>query len=132
MLEAREGSLKTEDSELDNFEKDAQLKDTGKVDVGELLDDDAIVANAVLFILAGFDTTQSLLLFIPYVLALNPEVQDKLRAEIDAIMEDGDGKLSYEAVGKLTYLDMVINGKFRRLSIEYKIHSIVFLLFQKL
>lgn len=113
MLEAREGSLKTDDSELENFEKDAQLKEDGSKerDVAELLDDDGIVANAVLFILAGFDTTQSLLLYIPYALALNTEVQEKLREEIDSVLEESDGKLDYDVITKMTYLDMVINGE---------------------
>jgi len=113
MLEAREGTLKTDESELEAFEKDAILKNTAapKINTADLLDDDGIVANCVLFILAGFDTTQSLLLFCAYALALNPDVQDRLRAEVQSVVEESDGKFTYDGLGKMTYLDMVINGR---------------------
>jgi len=113
MLEAREGSLKTEENELDNFEKDAQLKEGGKVEMADLLDDESIAANCVLFILAGFDTTQSLLLFCAYALALNQDVQQKLREEIDTVLDDNDGHFTYDALHKMVYLDMVINETLR-------------------
>jgi cytochrome P450 len=69
------------------------------------------VANCVLFIVAGFDTTQSLMLFLAYVLALHPEVQDKLRSEIDTVPEENDGEMTYDGLNKMEYLDMVINGR---------------------
>lgn len=115
MLEAREDKLKTDESELDAFEKDAIIKSGGtengeKTGSGDLLDDDGIVANAVLFMLAGYDTTQSLLLYCAYALALNQEVQDKLRNEVGTLLEN-DGELTYETLNKMQYLDMVLNGE---------------------
>jgi len=112
MLEAREGTLKTEESELEAFEKDAIIKDssTPKVSTSDLLDDDGIAANCVLFILAGFDTTQSLLLFSAYALAMNPDVQERLRIEVESVLAETSGEFTYEGLSKMTYLDMVING----------------------
>ena len=78
MMEAQAGTLKAEVNEMESFEKDAMFSNENsatKVGMSDLLDDDGIVANCVLFILAGFDTTQSLLLFCAYALALNPDVQ---------------------------------------------------------
>lgn len=40
---------------------------------------DEIVANAVLFFLAGFETTANTLNFAMYELALNPDIQQKVR-----------------------------------------------------
>jgi cytochrome P450 len=37
-----------------------------------------IVANAILFFMAGFETTASTLSFVFYELAMNPEIQDKV------------------------------------------------------
>jgi cytochrome P450 len=112
MLEARANQLKTEESELNQFEKDAMIKtDTGSGSVQLELDDDIVVANCVLFIVGGFDTTQSLMLFATYSLALNPEVQEKLRAEVDSALEESDGELTYDGLNKIEYLDMVINGE---------------------
>jgi cytochrome P450 family 9 len=111
MLEAREGQLKLEESELDAFEKDAIVKPSGGEDkMSDLLDDDGIVANCVLFILAGFDTTQSLLLFCAYALALNQDVQERLRDEVNGVVDENDGELTYDGLQKMTYLDMIING----------------------
>ncbi|XP_021957663.2 cytochrome P450 9e2 [Folsomia candida] len=115
MLEVREDKLKTDESELDSFEKDAIIKSEvkGQVSTADLLDDDGIVSNCVLFILAGFDTTQSLLLFCAYALAIYPEIQEKLRTEVEAVLDENDGDFTYDSIHKMTYLDMVINETLR-------------------
>ncbi|OXA40039.1 cytochrome P450 9e2 [Folsomia candida] len=114
MMEARENKLaKTEDSELESFERDAVIKGEVKGQVADLLDDDGIVSNCVLFIVAGYDTTQSLLLFCAYALAIHPEIQDKLRTVVDEGLEESGGDFTYEGINQMTYLDMVINETLR-------------------
>jgi cytochrome P450 family 9 len=114
MLESRANQLKTEESELSQFEKDAIIESGGGGSASAVqLDDDTIVANCVLFIVGGFDTTQALMLFLAYVLALHPEVQDKLRSEIDTVLEETDGEMTYDGLNKIEYLDMVINGRLK-------------------
>jgi cytochrome P450 family 9 len=107
MLDSREGKLKLDESELDDFEKNALIKADTTVD--NSLDDDGIVSNCVLFIIAGFETTQVSLLFVAYELALNPEIQEKLRNEIEESLEETNGEFTYDALHKMKYLDMVIN-----------------------
>ena len=46
-----------------------------------------IVAQSILFLLAGYDTTSSALKFIAYNLAHNPKCQQKLCDEIDFVLE---------------------------------------------
>ena len=58
---------------------------------------------------AGTDTTSSAMNRIVHMLALHPEVQDKLRAEILATPEH----LDYEALMNLPYLDSVIRETLR-------------------
>ena len=48
------------------------------------LTDQEIVAHAITFILAGYETTSNTLAYTSYLLALNPDVQEKLQAEIDS------------------------------------------------
>jgi len=67
----------------------------------------------VLFMLAGFDSTQTLLLYTAYALALNQDVQEKLREEVGRVLEETDGEFTYEGLGKMTYLDMVIKETLR-------------------
>jgi len=46
-----------------------------------------------------------------YELACNQDVQDKLRAEIDSVLERYNGKLEYDSMQELFYMEKVINGK---------------------
>ncbi|KAL3865966.1 hypothetical protein ACJMK2_043310 [Sinanodonta woodiana] len=75
------------------------------------LTDREILANALIFLLAAFDTTSSLLTFVSYCLAVNQDVQDKLISEIDK--ELGKKQPTYDNVFKLQYLDMVVNETLR-------------------
>ena len=53
-----------------------------------VMTDDEIVANSFGFLFAGNETTATTLSFASYLLALNPDVQEKLQSEIDAYFED--------------------------------------------
>lgn len=52
------------------------------------LTNNEIISNAILFFIAGYDTTATTLSFISYNLAMNPECQEKLCFEIDQILEN--------------------------------------------
>ena len=52
------------------------------------LTDQEIADHSVVFMLAGYETTSTALGYIAYLLALNPHVQEKLQAEIDAYLEE--------------------------------------------
>lgn len=70
-----------------------------------------IAAQAFLFFLAGYETSSTTMLFTLYELALNPEIQVKVRQEIrKAIQKHGD--ITYEMMMDIPYLDQVINGKY--------------------
>lgn len=75
------------------------------------LSDEDITAQALVFFLGGFDTTSVLMCYIMYELAINPDIQERLRREVDDTFEKCEGKLSYEALAKMSYLDMVVSGK---------------------
>ena len=47
-----------------------------------------VAANAFLLMLAGHETTASALSYISYLLALHPEVQEKLAEEIDDYLQE--------------------------------------------
>ena len=50
--------------------------------------DNEVYANAVGFLSAGNETTPMLLSYTSYLLALNPDIQEKLQSEIDTYFED--------------------------------------------
>ncbi|KAF8796996.1 Cytochrome P450 3A11 like protein [Argiope bruennichi] len=74
---------------------------------------DELVSQCVIFFLAGYETTASTLSFASYLLALNPDVQDKLREEVDKAIAETNGELTYETVQNMKYLDNVISETLR-------------------
>ena len=51
------------------------------------LTDEEIVTNSIVFLLAGYETTTNTLAYTSYLLALHPEIQERLQAEIDEYFE---------------------------------------------
>ena len=48
------------------------------------LSDQELMAQSIIFIFAGYETTSSTLSFLLHILATHPDVQQKLQEEIDA------------------------------------------------
>ena len=59
------------------------------------LTDQEIADHSVVFMLAGYETTSTALGYIAYLLALNPRVQEKLQADIDAYLKENPVSTSY-------------------------------------
>lgn len=51
-------------------------------------------------------------------LAYHKDIQEKLRDEINEVVKKYDGKITYEALSEMHYLDQVINGLFHSLILE--------------
>ena len=54
---------------------------------GRRLTDEEIESHSITFLLAGYETTANTLAYTSYLLALNPEIQEKLQAKIDEYFE---------------------------------------------
>ncbi|KAK4874000.1 hypothetical protein RN001_013360 [Aquatica leii] len=117
LMEARKGT---------NTNEEACLPDTGFATAEESnlirlhnqkkieLSDDDIAAQVLLFIFGGIDTTSALLSFTAYELAINPSIQESLQNEVDDTLSDCNGKLTYEVLNKMKYMDMVISETLRK------------------
>ena len=99
------------------------------------LTDEQVVGQAVGILLAGYETTANTLAYTSYLLALNPDIQEKLQSEIDSYFDDKPVSLylfkflwslkqrnnhtstqdasMYEASQEITYLDYVIQESLR-------------------
>ncbi|GAB6026265.1 hypothetical protein CHUAL_012471 [Chamberlinius hualienensis] len=108
----KEGKL-LEDNENGHVNKTEATDDSS---VGwkqhKVLDESGLVANSILFLLAGFDTTANTISFASYLLALNPECQQKLKDEIDQAIAK-HGELTTDVILNLPYLEMVISETLR-------------------
>lgn len=82
----------------------------GKKVVERVWSDKEIAAQCFIFFLAGFDTISTALSFLSYELAVNPDIQEKLYIEISRMK----GKLTYESMHEMKYLDMVISESLRK------------------
>lgn len=85
---------------------------------------DQIAAQAFLFFLAGYETSSTTMLFTLYELALNPEIQTKVRQEIRKAIQK-HGEITYDMMMDIPYLDQVINGNYSLCFISYQLSFIV-------
>uniref|UniRef100_A0A8C8Z5F2 unspecific monooxygenase n=1 Tax=Prolemur simus TaxID=1328070 RepID=A0A8C8Z5F2_PROSS len=88
-----------------------------------VLSDMEIIAQSIIFIFAGYDTTSSVLSFIMYELATHPDVQQKLQEEIDATLPNKT-PATYDALLQMEHLDMVVNETLRLFPIAGRIERV--------
>lgn len=71
-----------------------------------------LAAQAFIFFTAGFETSSSTISNALYELALNPDIQDKLRKEIKEFAAKNDGEWRYETIKEMEYLGKVFQGQY--------------------
>ncbi|XP_017776424.1 PREDICTED: cytochrome P450 9e2-like [Nicrophorus vespilloides] len=118
LMEARKGRL--------NYEETSAVKETGfataeESEIGKTvkkvkdpITDDTITAQALIFFFAGFDSVATLMVLMAYELTVNPDIQERLQKEIDAVFEENDGVITYESINKMKYLDMITTETLRK------------------
>ena len=81
MLEAMEGLKEEEQEEAEEqYEKDMKLTHMAN---GKDLDEMSFIGTAMVFLVAGYDTTGMTLSWICYELAKNPDLQRRLQEELE-------------------------------------------------
>ncbi|XP_047118281.1 probable cytochrome P450 6a14 [Schistocerca piceifrons] len=115
--------------ELKDAEADGDKRKTCH-SLSELSIDD-VAAQAFVFFIAGFETSSTTMSFALHELAHHPDIQARLQDEIDSVLKQHDGQVTYEAINSMSYLDKVvaetlrlyppIGGLTRECNAEYKI-----------
>ncbi|XP_072747767.1 cytochrome P450 9e2-like [Anoplolepis gracilipes] len=82
-------------------------------DQGPKFDIEEMTAQAFIFFFGGFDTVSTAMCFLVHEIAINPDIQDRLREEIDHVLKKTNGKPTYEAVIDMKYLDAVVTESLR-------------------
>ena len=121
--------IEEEEKQEEQYEKDMKLQVAAKqmqikilsftlklqVDKkSKSMDEDVLVATAIIFMMAGYDTTATLLSYGSYALAKNPEAQTRLQEEVDEAFAEAEGEFpDYSVIQGLPYLDMVVHETLR-------------------
>lgn len=100
-----------------------QLKNRGKIaddefitkrkdeEVGsDIITFNELAAQCFLFFIAGFETSATTMTFALLEMALNPDIQDKLREEIKIVLKNHNGELTFDNINEMKYLTQVIYG----------------------
>ncbi|XP_071646418.1 cytochrome P450 6a8-like [Temnothorax longispinosus] len=78
------------------------------------LTDNLIASQAFVFFIAGFETSSTTISHALYELALNQNIQDKLREEIDEVYTKHSGDLIRDNIKAMDYLDKVFKETLRK------------------
>ncbi|KAF2879259.1 hypothetical protein ILUMI_26905 [Ignelater luminosus] len=73
-----------------------------------------MAAQAFVFFLAGYETSSSIMSFCLYELALNTDIQDKVRNEIFHVLKAHNGEINYESIGDLKFLSQIVDETLRK------------------
>lgn len=99
------------DTDKNEMEEEQAIQDDPQKWKKRGLTTDEVTGNAIVFIIAGYDTTASTLAFMAYCLATNSDCQERLISEIDSAI--GQELPTYDNVQTIEYLDRVLNETLR-------------------
>ena len=112
MIEAESSEILSNDklSVSTNMNDDSVVESKGSKKTK--MTDDEIAANTVLFFDAGYETTSTSLAYITHLLVNHPDIQDKVRQEVEQLLES-EGRLDYNTVTKLKFMEQVVYESLR-------------------
>lgn len=102
-VEARKGQLESDESSEPSPAPTSSSKPVLQ------MSDDMVMAQCLLFFIAGFDTVANLIAMCTYVLAANPELQEKVRGNVEKATSS-NGEINYDTTSQMDYIDMLIAG----------------------
>ncbi|KAG7210382.1 hypothetical protein KM043_011915 [Ampulex compressa] len=87
---------------------------------GGALNVEDMVSQSFVFFIAGFDIVSSVLSFAAHEMACHPEIQERLRREIDSVLSSSkEETVDYEAVNRMKYLEAVVNETLRMYPVAF-------------
>ena len=73
----------------------------------EGLDEEMVVAQGIIFLAAGFETTANTLGSLTYILAKHPEIQQRCVEEIEEVIANKK-EINHQTISELHYLEACI------------------------
>ncbi|XP_049815179.1 cytochrome P450 6k1-like isoform X2 [Schistocerca nitens] len=96
------------DSDKPGVQKGDDEDDTWKLSI------DDVAAQAFVFFAAGFETSSTTISFALHELAHHSDIQKRLQEEIDSVLKQSDGQITYDAINSMHYLDKVVSETLRK------------------
>lgn len=116
LMEAKKGKLSHDDTashERDTGFATVEESLVGKKTTNRKWSDIDLIAQAVLFFIAGFEPISTTMSFALLELAKHTEVQEQLVKEIKGHHAKNGGKINFNSIQTMAYLDMVISEVLR-------------------
>lgn len=98
--------------ERNSMDMVTRMLDARNPDTGEGMTDEQICHEMLTFLIAGFESTSSALLWIFYKLSQHPDVEARVHAELDSVI--GERSLVLEDLPRLAYTARVIDEVMRQ------------------
>nr|ULR85445.1 cytochrome P450 [Spodoptera frugiperda] len=114
LMEAKKGKLTHDDIKSNDVATGfATVTESavGKKSVKRDWSDSDLIAQAVVFFVAGFETVSTAMSFLLYELALHPDIQERLAQEIKENDAKNGGKFDFNSIQNMVYMDMVVSGE---------------------
>ncbi|KAK4878617.1 hypothetical protein RN001_011123 [Aquatica leii] len=93
-----------------------------------------VAAQAFVFFLAGFETSSNVMMYCLFELALNQEIQEKVREEVNVVLQRHNQVMTYDSLNDMIYMRQVLDEVMRKYpplpiltrvcTIDYKIPNI--------
>lgn len=111
-----QGKISTDDSVWTAENSKQGLKSMSK---------DLIAGQLLLFYAAGFETTASTASFTLFELSQNPETMAKAQEDVRKAIESHGGRLSYDAIQDMKYLEACVLGEHLDFNFYLKLHILL-------
>ncbi|KAH8389959.1 hypothetical protein KR200_004745, partial [Drosophila serrata] len=111
VMEEREKSGKSRNDLIDiliEFRRSTLQAKAAGIKDQFVFEGDILVAQAVLFFTAGFESSSSTMAFAMYELAKDADVQQRLRDEIKEALVESDGQVTLQMIESLVYMQMIL------------------------
>ena len=94
-----------------------KIRTTGTASVDGVTED-MVVAQGIVFLVAGFETTSNTMSTLTYVFAKHPEIQQRCFEEIQETISKKK-EINHETIGELHYLEACILVNFPYFGVYY-------------
>lgn len=102
MVQLRNGGMVEKDGQWDSVMQQDETK--------KFLSIEQVAAQSFVFWAAGFETSSTAMSYCLYEFAKNEECQQKAQQEIDELLQQNNGVITYDIVQEMQYLENCIDG----------------------